>query len=119
MASKESKQSGLQEILVPLGAIILGLLVGAVIILTMGENPFRAYAALFYGAFGSLNRILGTLTRATPIIITGLAVALPFKAGLFNIGVEGQMLMGALAAAIVGSNLREIGRASCRGRVYI
>lgn len=106
MASKDDKKSGLQEILVPLGAILLGLMVGAVIILTMGENPLRAYAALFYGAFGGLNRILGTLTRATPIIITGLAVALPFKAGLFNIGVEGQMLMGALAAAIVGSNFR-------------
>ncbi|MBT9177020.1 MAG: D-allose transport system permease protein AlsC [Firmicutes bacterium] len=106
MADKERKASGLREILVPLGATGLGLVVGAVIIMTIGENPLRAYAALFYGAFGSLDRILGTLTRATPIIITGLAVALPFKAGLFNIGVEGQMLMGALAAAVVGSSFR-------------
>lgn len=100
--SDETKK-GLGELLVPAGAIVLGLVVGAVIIAVMGENPLRAYSALFLGAFGNLNRILGTLTRATPIIITGLAVALPFRAGLFNIGVEGQLLMGALAAAVVGS----------------
>ncbi|MBT9136634.1 MAG: hypothetical protein DDT34_01716 [Firmicutes bacterium] len=104
--SKDRKESGLQELLVPLAAIALGLLVGAVIILFIGENPVRAYAALFHGAFGSFNSLLGTLTRATPIIITGLAVALPFRAGLFNIGVEGQMMMGALAAAVVGAELR-------------
>jgi len=104
MADKTRTSSERLELLVPLGAIALGLLVGAVIIALMGENPLRAYMALFMGAFGNFNRLLGTLTRATPIIVTGLAVALPFRAGLFNIGVEGQMLMGALAAAVVGSN---------------
>jgi len=104
--SKDSKNSGLQELLVPLAAIGLGLLVGAVIILSMGENPIRAYGALFYGAFGGFNRILGTLARATPIIFTGLAASITFRAGLFNIGVEGQMLMGALAAAVVGSRFQ-------------
>lgn len=90
--------------MVPLGAISLGFLVGAVIILVIGQNPLEAYSALLYGAFGDFNKILGTLTRATPVIFTGLAVSLPFRAGLFNIGVEGQMTMGALAAAVVGSS---------------
>ena len=60
------------------------------------------YAGLFQGAFGSPKAIAGTLVRATPLIFAGLAVALAFRCGLFNIGVEGQLALGALVAAGVG-----------------
>jgi len=95
----------LKELVLPLGAIFLGLLVGAIMILWIGKNPLFAYASLFYGAFGDLNSIANTLARATPLILTGLAVAFAFRCGLFNIGVEGQLLVGGLSAAYVGTVL--------------
>jgi len=95
----------LKELTLPLGAIFLGLLVGAIVILWIGKNPIAAYASLFYGAFGDLNRFANTIARATPLILTGLAVAFAFRCGLFNIGVEGQLLIGALSAAYVGTAL--------------
>jgi simple sugar transport system permease protein len=95
----------LKELILPLGAILLGLLVGGIVILWIGRNPFAAYASLFYGAFGDLNRFANTIARATPLILTGLAVAFAFRCGLFNIGVEGQLLIGALSAAFVGTTL--------------
>jgi general nucleoside transport system permease protein len=87
---------------VPLFAVILAALIGAVILLVSGANPVEAYAALFKGAFGSSAAIGRTLEKATPLIFSGLAVAFAFKAGLFNIGAQGQLLFGAMAAAIVG-----------------
>jgi general nucleoside transport system permease protein len=64
--------------------------------------PLRAYGALVAGSVGSLNAIINTLVQATPLILAGLAVGIGFKAGLFNIGAQGQFLVGALAAAAVG-----------------
>lgn len=95
----------LKELLVPIGAIFLGLLVGAVIILMIGHDPIEAYIALFQGAFGDPHKFANTLARSTPLIFTGLAVAFAFRCGLFNIGVEGQMFLGALVSAYVGVNL--------------
>jgi simple sugar transport system permease protein len=91
--------------LVPALAIVTALLLGAVIIwLTTGslETALAAYGGLWEGAFGSPKAIAGTLVRATPYIFTGLAVALAFKCGLFNIGAEGQLALGAVCAAWVG-----------------
>ncbi|MBM7614053.1 ABC transporter permease [Alkaliphilus hydrothermalis] len=102
---KEDIQDNIRELLIPIGAIILGLLVGAVIMLAIGANPIEAYKALFIGAFGDMNKFANTLARSTPLIFTGLAVAFAFRCGLFNIGVEGQLYVGALAAAFVGGNL--------------
>ena len=95
----------LQQLILPVGAIILALLVGAIFILAIGNNPITAYAALLQGAFGDVFSIGETLEAATPLIFTGLAVAFAFRAKLFNIGAEGQFLMGALAATWVGTNL--------------
>lgn len=87
--------------LVPaLTAIVLGLLVGAVVILATGASVSEAYAAMWEGAFGSLYAFATTLGRATPIILIALAVAVGFRAGFFNLGGEGQMLLGALAGAL-------------------
>ena len=72
-------------------------------ILLVGENPLEAYWALLRGMFGSSDRIAASLGRSTPFIGAALAVAFAFRAGLFNIGVEGQLLVGATAAAWVGT----------------
>ena len=87
---------------VPVLSIILALLIGAIILWISGANPFTAYAALFNGALGSPEAIGRTLEKSTPLIVFGLAVAFSFKAGLFNIGGQGQLLVGAIVAAYVG-----------------
>ncbi|MFN8457678.1 MAG: ABC transporter permease [Anaerolineae bacterium] len=95
----------LQQLLLPVGAIVLSLLVGAIFILLIGKNPITAYIALAQGAFGDIFSLGETLENTTPLILTGLAVAFAFRAKLFNIGGEGQFLMGALAATWAGINL--------------
>jgi general nucleoside transport system permease protein len=92
-----------QSVLVPIYAILLAVLVGGVVILLVGSNPVEAYWALLRGMFGSADRIAASLARSTPFIGAALAVAFAFRAGLFNIGAEGQLLVGATAAAWVGT----------------
>lgn len=86
-------------------ALVLALLLSGVLLAIVGEDPISAFLALIDGAFGDGNRIGETLTNSTPLILTGLAVALAFRGGLFNIGAEGQLLMGAVTAAAVGPQL--------------
>ncbi len=86
----------------PVITILVTLLIGAVMIMNSGESPIHAYGILFNGAFGSTTAILNTLAKATPLIFTGLAAALASIAGVFNIGIEGQLYFGALAAAVTG-----------------
>lgn len=88
--------------LVPILAIITALLIGALIIAATGASVIAAYSGLFIGAFGSLNAISNTLVESTPFIFAGLAVALGFKCGLFNVGAEGQLGIGAICAAVAG-----------------
>lgn len=91
-----------REARVPLLSVVLALLIGAVLLLLSGANPIAAYIALFRGSFGSVEAFGRTLEKATPLILGGLAVAFAFKAGLFNIGGQGQLLIGALVAAYLG-----------------
>ena len=91
-----------RTILPQLIAIFMALLVGALVLLLTGHSPIQAYGALIIGAFGDIRGIGQTLAQATPIVFTALAFLFAFKAGLFNIGAEGQFLIGALAAAVVG-----------------
>lgn len=93
----------LQSALVPLYAIVLALAVAAVVIVLVGSDPLQAYAALLRGMFGTPDRINASLGRSTPFIGAALAVAFAFRAGLFNIGAEGQLLVGATSAAWVGT----------------
>jgi simple sugar transport system permease protein len=95
-------KSEFKTIIPQLIAIFIALLVGAVVLLASGFSPIQAYGSLIIGAFGNINGIGQTLSQATPIVFTALAFLFAFKAGLFNIGAEGQLLMGAIAAAIVG-----------------
>ncbi len=92
----------LRNILIPLLAIAVALVLGAVLIMAMGLNPLLAYESLANGAFGSVYGITNTLSKATPLIFTGLSFALAKKAGLLNIGAEGQLYMGGLASVLVG-----------------
>ena len=91
-----------KTISVPLAAVLLAAVIGAIILAVSGANPFRAYAALIQGAFGNSKAVGRTLEKATPLIFSGLAVAFGFKAGLFNIGAQGQLLFGAITAAAIG-----------------
>lgn len=90
------------NILVPVISIIIGLIVGAIVMLVSGYDPVQGYIALWEGIFGDAYSIGNTIRQITPYILAGLAVAFAFRTGLFNIGVEGQLLMGWLAAAWVG-----------------
>jgi general nucleoside transport system permease protein len=98
---------------VPFTAVVGAMIVGGIIImlssLASGSFdpvlPFQAYANLFQGAFGSVRGIVFSIVSATPLILGGMAVGLGFKAGLFNIGAQGQFLMGALGAAGLGAFL--------------
>ena len=101
---------------IPLLAILLAFVVAAVVIVVSSVFtrtgfepllPLAAYASLLAGAFGSGTGIVNTLVAAAPLIFGGLAVGLGFKAGLFNIGVAGQFLVGAFAAAVVGARLAD------------
>ncbi|MGQ9833689.1 MAG: ABC transporter permease [Candidatus Villigracilaceae bacterium] len=116
MPKSEKKPSLLLEILknvinspiwVPFLAILTAMIVGGVIIAIVGGNPFAAYVGLAQGALGSFKALSETAVWATPYIFAGLAVALAFKGGLFNIGAEGQLALGAVAAALVGYALPE------------
>lgn len=100
-----------RQALLPASAIVLALLVGALIMIASSPLvrggidptlPLRAYWALVAGSLGSFNAVVTTLVQATPLVLAGLAVGVGFKAGLFNIGAQGQFLAGALAAAATG-----------------
>ncbi|NWF64908.1 MAG: ABC transporter permease [Chloroflexi bacterium] len=127
--NKENHRSALlQELLIPVLAVVTGLILGAIVILASGENPLRAYGALFAGSFGApgdliegiqsyaatgetrlllraIYPITESLVTATPYIFAGLSVALGFRCGLFNIGAEGQFFIGALCSAFAGYSL--------------
>jgi simple sugar transport system permease protein len=92
-------------LVIPALAVVTALVIGAIIIMLTGYSfaeTMSAYRALLEGSVGSLRAISQTLTEATPLIFTGLAVALAFRAGLFNIGGEGQLLMGGMLAVLAG-----------------
>ncbi|MFD0674300.1 ABC transporter permease [Cohnella sp. GCM10027633] len=90
---------------VPLVAILLGLIVGAIIMLLGGYDPILAYGSLLKKVFGHSYDIGETLTAITPLVFTGLAVAFAFRTGLFNIGAEGQYIVGMTGATIIGTQL--------------
>lgn len=91
-----------RQVAVPVLMILLAFVFSAVVMLFTGGNPFVAYKAMFVGAFGSLSGWITTINRAIPICICGFGVAFSRKCGLFNIGLEGQLLMGALGSTIAG-----------------
>ena len=93
----------LAPVTVPIFAALVAVAVGSLFIIGAGGDPVVAYRALLVGAVGSPARVAATIARSTPFIVAALAVAFGFKAGLFNIGAEGQLLVGALSAAWAGT----------------
>jgi general nucleoside transport system permease protein len=92
----------LRTVGVPLLSVLLAMLIGSVIIRVAGKDPVAAFSALLQGAFGGWRQLGETIMRATPLMFTGLAVGFGFRANLFNIGAEGQYILGSLGAAWLG-----------------
>ena len=95
---------GLNSFLKIIFTMLIALLVGAIFILIIGENPIDAYAALFRGAFKGKLKLGTTLAAFTPILLTSTAFIVAAKAGAFNVGVEGEVFLGGIVAAYVGIN---------------
>lgn len=89
-------------VLAPVGAMVATLMLGSLLVAWAGAPVGKAYALLLQGGFGSRFALTETLTRATPLILTGLSAAVAFRARLYNIGAEGQLYAGAMAAVAVG-----------------
>lgn len=92
----------MRKISVPLLSVLLGIIIGTIIMLATGYDPVSAYIALWNGAFGEVYFVGEVIRQITPLMLAGLAVAFAFRTGLFNIGVEGQLIVGWLAAVWVG-----------------
>ena len=90
------------QILTPILAVVIALLISSIFLLIIRKNPFTAFYYMFYGALGTKFAFKETLVKATPLILTGVAVAIAFIAKYWNIGAEGQLYAGALAATWVG-----------------
>jgi simple sugar transport system permease protein len=102
-----AEPSARAALLAPLAAAVAALALAAVPLALAGADVARAYALMATGAFGGRFALAETLTRATPLILTGLACAVAFRARLWNIGAEGQLYLGALAAAALGTGAVE------------
>ncbi len=93
---------------VPVISVAVALLLGGLFVLVSGNDPVAAYAALLKGAFGTPYDITETLVIAIPLTLAGLSVAVAFRTGLFNIGAQGQLLTGAVAAGAVGARFGDL-----------
>lgn len=97
----KTKEKSFGTILVPLLSILLALLIGVIIMLALGADPVLALQMLFKGAFGSKGSIGTTLTKATPLIFCALCACFAYKCGVFNLGGEGQFIIGSVACYYV------------------
>lgn len=105
MKKKNEILSNIYSILIP---IIIALFVGGIIIAAIGENPFLTYQIMIQKSLFSVKGILKTLHFASPLILTGLAIAITFKANIFNMGVEGAAVLGGFFAGVVGFSIKGI-----------
>ncbi len=91
-----------QIIVRPTAAVAVALLVGGILLIFAGYSPLTAYGVMWKGAFGSMNNIAETLLKSTPLILIGSGLAVAFRSGIWNIGAEGQLYAGAVAATLAG-----------------
>jgi ABC-type uncharacterized transport system permease subunit len=101
--SRTLLQLGAAKLFYPCCALLFALACGLLLIIRAGKNPWHAYQALFTGACGNPINCAESLVYVTPLILTGLSIAVAYRCGLFNIGAEGQFIMGMIAAAWVGA----------------
>ena len=85
---------------IPILAVIAALIFGAIMLVILGANPIEGYAEMFVGAFGSGDALIATVLKATPLLLVGVGIVIAFRAGVINIGAEGQMVLGGLTATI-------------------
>ena len=98
------KNSGkLVSFLVPIISILLAFVIGCIIMAVLGANPFVALESLWIGAFGSLRNVGTTLARSTPLIFTSLCACFAYRCGVFNLGGEGQFLMGSIVCCYIAT----------------
>jgi ABC-type uncharacterized transport system permease subunit len=90
------------DLLIPFLATLAALGIGAIMLMVFDANPVVAYGALLEGAFGSTNALADTLVKATPLLLVALGICIAFRGGVINIGGEGQLILGALGATVVG-----------------
>ena len=100
--------SSFMKLGIPVLSACVALLLAAIPLMFAGAPVGASYVQMFMGVFGSKFAFSEMLTRATPLIFTGLAAALAFRAKLWNIGAEGQLYLGALAAAAIGTGVLDI-----------
>jgi general nucleoside transport system permease protein len=98
----------LSSIAKPFAAIAIAAALISIVIAALGANPFNVFAALGEGAFGNWNACVDTIVKSTPLIFTGLAVSIAFSGALWNIGADGQLTMGAIAAGAIGTHLGDL-----------
>ena len=91
----------LAGLIVPIGAVVMALLVGAIMLLSLGANPLTGYAALFDGAFGGWDELADTCLKAMPLLLVGVGICIAFRAGVINLGGEGQIIAGAILSTVV------------------
>lgn len=102
----KGKKEMMANVLTPLVIICMAFLFASVLILSAGFNPVAAFFHLFAGAFGTKASLINTINKAVPIAFAGFAVALSKKAGIFNIGIEGQLIFGAFGSVLPGIFLK-------------
>ncbi|MGB9672995.1 MAG: ABC transporter permease [Anaerolineales bacterium] len=96
------------QILTLLIAVIGALAVGAILLIIVKANPFRAYEAMLFGPFSDLYGLTETAAKATPLLLVGLGIVIAFRSGILNIGAEGQMMMGALAGTVIALTFQKL-----------
>jgi simple sugar transport system permease protein len=102
---KRKPLPGWAKIVIPIAAILATLILSAIPILLAGGQFWKSYFYLFHGALGTRYNLLETFVKASPLLLTGLAVAFAFRAKFWNIGAEGQLLAGALIATVIGVHM--------------
>lgn len=101
-------KDSLIKMLIPIISILCAFAIASILILFIGGNPSEAFSYLFIGSFGSTANFSNTLIKATPLIFTGLAATFAYKCGVFNLGAEGQFVIGAIASIWISTNLKGI-----------
>jgi len=104
---KDQRLGRLFDAMLPVLATLAALAIGAIMLLLLGVSPVQAYGAMLEGAFGSTNALAETLVKATPLLLVGLGICIAFRGNVINIGGEGQMIIGAILATLVGLNLTD------------
>ena len=109
----------LSSIAKPLAALALAAALISIVLAALGASPIGVFAALGEGAFGSWYALVDTLVKSCPLIFTGLAVSIAFSGALWNIGADGQLTIGAIAAGAIGTHLGDFPHAIASARLLL